>query len=66
MGDFNVNLLNENIRFPASDFINTFSSYSLYPSITKHTRITTNPQLKLTISLQTHTQNRNLESYCMT
>ena len=41
MGDFNINLLNEDIHVQMADFINTLSSYSMYPSITKPTRITT-------------------------
>ncbi len=40
MGDFNINLLNDDIHSPTSEFIDTLSSYSLYPSITRPTRIT--------------------------
>ena len=40
MGDFNINLLNEDVHTLTNDFINIMSSYSLYPSITKPTRIT--------------------------
>ena len=40
MGDFNINLLNEDFHAPTNDFLNVLSSYSLYPSITKPTRIT--------------------------
>lgn len=40
IGDFNINLLNEDIRGQTSDFINILTSYLLYPSITKPTRIT--------------------------
>ena len=42
MGDFNINLLNEDVHAPTNDFINIMSSHSLYPSITKPTRITPN------------------------
>ena len=41
MGDFNINLLNEDIHGQTADFINTISSYSMYPSITRPTRIMT-------------------------
>ena len=41
MGDFNINLLNEDIHVQTADFTNTISSYSMYPSITRPTRITT-------------------------
>ena len=65
IGDFDVNLLNEDIHIPTSDFI-TFSSYSLYPSITKPTRITTKSAILINnIFTNSHT-NRHLESYCMT
>ena len=40
MGDFNINLLNEDFHAPTNDFLNVLYSYSLYPSITKPTRIT--------------------------
>ena len=40
MGDFNINLINEDIHVPITEFIDMLSSYSLYPSITKPTRIT--------------------------
>lgn len=40
MGDFNINLMNEDIHAPTNEFIDTLASYSLYPSITKPTRIT--------------------------
>lgn len=40
MGDFNINLLNEDIHSQTNDFVNVLSSYSFYPSITKPTRIT--------------------------
>ena len=42
MGDYNINLLNEDVHTHTNDFINIMSSYSFYPSITKPTRITTN------------------------
>ena len=41
MGDFNINLLNEDIHVQTADFINTISSYSMCPSITRPTGITT-------------------------
>ena len=41
MGDFNINLLDEDIHVQTDDFINTISSYSMYPSITRPARITT-------------------------
>jgi exonuclease III len=40
MGDFNINLLNGDVHSPTNDFINVLTSNSLYPSITKPTRIT--------------------------
>jgi hypothetical protein len=40
MGDFNVNLLNEDIHTQTNEFVNIVTSHSLYPSITKPTRIT--------------------------
>ena len=40
MGDFNVNLLNEDTHSHTNDFINILTSHSFYPSITKPTRIT--------------------------
>ncbi len=42
MGDFNINLLNEDIHSLTNDFVNIILSHSLYPSITKPTRITSN------------------------
>ena len=42
MGDFNINLLNEDVQMQTQDFLNILSSYCLYPSITKPTRITVN------------------------
>ena len=67
MGDFNVNVLNEDIHIPTSDFINTFSSYIHCIQVSQNLQeLPLNPQLKLTISLQTHIQNRDLESYWMT
>ena len=42
MGDFNINLLNEDVHTLTNDFLNIMSSNSLYPSITKPTRITSN------------------------
>ena len=41
MGDFNINLLNEDVHTPTNEFIDLMTSYSFYPSITKPTRITT-------------------------
>ena len=41
MGDFSINLINEDIHVQTADFINTFSSYPMYPSITRPTNITT-------------------------
>ena len=41
MGDFNINLLNEDVHVPTNEFIDMMTSYSLYPSITKPTRIST-------------------------
>ena len=38
--EFNINLLNEDVHTLTNDFINIMSLYSLYPSITKSTRIT--------------------------
>ena len=40
MGNFNINLMNEERHNPTSEFINLMTSYSLYPRITKPTRIT--------------------------
>ena len=40
MGDFNINLLNEDVHPLTNDFVNVITSHSLYPSITKPTRIT--------------------------
>ena len=40
MGDFNINLLNHDTYSPTADFIDVLNSFSLYPSITKPTRIT--------------------------
>ncbi len=40
MGDFNINLLNEDVHGPTGEFVNTITSFSFYPSITKPTRIT--------------------------
>ena len=42
MGDFNINLLNEDVHAQTQNFMNILSSYCLYPSITKPTRITAN------------------------
>ena len=40
MGDFYINLLNDDVHGPTGDFVDIFTSYSMYPSITKPTRIT--------------------------
>ena len=40
MGDFNINLLNEDVHPLTNEFINVLSSHSFYPGITKPTRIT--------------------------
>ena len=40
MGDFNINLLNSDSHQPTNDFINLMTSNSLYPLISKPTRIT--------------------------
>ena len=40
MGNFNINLLNEDVHPLTNDFVNVITSHSLYPSITKPTRIT--------------------------
>ena len=39
-GDFNIDLLNPNNHKPTEDFINTMYSLSLYPKITRPSRIT--------------------------
>lgn len=39
-GDFNIDLLKLGERGIVDDFINTFSSYGLYPTISKATRVT--------------------------
>ena len=43
MGGFNINLLNEDVHTPTNEFIDLMTSYSLYPSITKPTRIKSKP-----------------------
>ena len=40
MGDFNIKLLNCNTDKDTSDYIDTFDSYSFYPTINSPTRIT--------------------------
>ena len=40
MGDFNINILNSHSHQPTSEFINLMTSNSLYPLISKPTRIT--------------------------
>ena len=40
MGDFNIDLLNEDVHTLTNEYLNIMSSHSLYPSITKPTRIT--------------------------
>ncbi|XP_072041239.1 uncharacterized protein [Amphiura filiformis] len=40
MGDFNINLFNDDVHKPTGEFVDVITSYSLYPSITKPTRIT--------------------------
>ena len=40
MGDFNINLLNNDVHEPTGEFVDILSSFSLYPSIVKPTRIT--------------------------
>lgn len=40
MGDFNINILNSDSHQPTNDFINLMTSNSLYPLISKPTRIT--------------------------
>ena len=39
MGDFNINLLNNDTHTPTADFTGVMNSYPMYPSITKPTRI---------------------------
>ena len=40
MGDYNINLLNNDVHEPTGEFVDILTSYSLYPSILKPTRIT--------------------------
>ena len=40
MGDFNISILNSHSRQPTNEFINLMTSNSLYPLISKPTRIT--------------------------
>ena len=40
MGDFNINILNSHSHQPTNEFINLMTSNSLYPLISKPTRIT--------------------------
>ena len=40
MGDFNINLLNKDTHCHTKDFVNILTSHSMYPSITRPTRIT--------------------------
>ena len=40
MGNYNINLLNSDVHEPTGEFVDILSSYSLYPSILKPTRIT--------------------------
>ena len=40
MGDFNINILNSHSHQPTNEFINVMTSNSLYPLISKPTRIT--------------------------
>ena len=40
MGDFNINILNSQSHQPTNEFINLMLSNSLYPLISKPTRIT--------------------------
>lgn len=40
MGDFNVNLLETNCHLPSSEFLDLLYSYSLFPLMTRPTRIT--------------------------
>jgi hypothetical protein len=42
MGDFNINLIDSERHLPSSEFIETLYSFSLFPLITKPTRITEN------------------------
>ena len=35
MGDFNINLLNEDTHCRTNDFVNILTSHSMYPSITR-------------------------------
>ena len=52
MGDFNIILLNEDVHAQTQNFMNILSSYCLYPSITKPTRITANSATPVIIFLQ--------------
>ena len=54
MGDFNINILNSQSHQPSNEFINLMVSNSLYPLISKPTRLTSwQLQLWLIIYLQT-------------
>ena len=56
MGDFNINILNSHSHQPTNEFINLMTSNSLYPLISKPTRITSS-----TATLIGNTFTNNLE-----
>jgi len=41
LGDYNINLLKQNVHLPTKQFLDTLLSYGFYPLINKPTRITT-------------------------
>ena len=63
MGDFNINLLNHDTQSPTADFIDVLNSFSLYPSITKPTRITSKTATLIDNILPTLIPNRQLVKF---
>ena len=60
MRDFNINLLNEDVHAQTQNFMNILSSYCLYPSISKPTRITANSAtLIIFLQIQSHIKHQH-------
>ena len=59
-GDFNIDLLNPNNQKPNEDFINTMYSLSLYPKITRPSRITSHCATLIDNIFMNNTENNTI------
>ena len=62
MGDFNINILNSHSHQPTNEFINLMTSNSLYPLISKPTRILSSSTATLIDNIFTNNLELNMNS----